>query len=297
MLIFRSSLRSIRIHASVTDVRLLSFGLCYSLRLIAILRWVDVLSEFGFRHSGVQIVTFEPGSVLKRLEAFGFCKTILKSIPLPSEVDLISRSALADNGLGCIAGRQGNSRFLEHENIFVSRRDPIAVWYFGGCNDATLGKHIKAAREMRFCNREVSRLHFGSRSMLPLLERRCFEPSSVRSIIIPSSAEVFEESRFRKAEIQRLAFEKGRPLGRVESECFAGCSMMILFPASLERLATFCLRCATIEKLWGVRELFILILSGREQTRPIGNQAKLMHVVTIWDFRSKRWRRCLRCKL
>jgi hypothetical protein len=72
---------------------------------------------------------------------------------------------------------------------------------------------------------KLNQLDVASRLMLALSERQCFELSPVKSIIIPISVNVIEESNFRNVDIERIAGLEGSQLRCGESKCFAGCSM------------------------------------------------------------------------
>jgi hypothetical protein len=216
--------------------------------LIRIPQRVEILEEFGFSKSGAEMITFESGSALNKIEGFCFYESSLKNICIPSEVDFILKFAFTGNVPELVEVCEANVQLMITEHTRVDQRDAIVVRYFEADRAAVVSKHVRVIGHDCFSRMTFERLSFAPNSELTLLEERCFELFSLQSLIIPSSVEAIEASTYRRASIKTLRFESALCLRQIESECFAECSLgTIQLPVGLQALPNSCFMAVDIE--------------------------------------------------
>jgi hypothetical protein len=71
---------------------------------------------------GAEVLIFESGSALKRIEESCFGESSLKAICIPGQVDFIPESALAANVLEFVGVCEANARFTICEHTLVNER-------------------------------------------------------------------------------------------------------------------------------------------------------------------------------
>jgi hypothetical protein len=280
-----SSLKSIKVPASVKNIEELSFALCEnieafvfqgeselqligaasflycSLKSVVIPRSVEILGKFCFCRSGLRTIAFEAASALRRIGEFCFYESSLTKLSIPRNVDFIGNCAVVNRDIESIEACDGNSGFAICEFILVDFRDGTAIRYFGRSGRVIMPKNIEAIGQKCFCKTTIGSLTFAAESQLELLEQQCFESCSVKSITIPASVALICNASFRNARFETLTFERGSVLRQLEPECFAGCcAKMIRFPASLEVFPEWCFRRAGID---------LLAFDGRSKPRRI----------------------------
>jgi hypothetical protein len=190
--------------------------------------FIEINCYSSIRKSVLPRIPFESETGLRKIEQFYFCKSALEAISIPDNVDFIGESAHTDNALQLIDVCAGNGQFSIHNCILTNS---ITVRYFGRCNEAIIGRCVSVA------GKRFESLNAGQDSELTLLDQRCFESCSLKSIVIPASVEVIGKSGFKNATLETLRSESDSHLRPLGSRPFAGCSIkQICFPGSFESL-------------------------------------------------------------
>jgi hypothetical protein len=190
----------------------------------------------------LELVTFEPGSKLREIDALAFFRCIaLKSITVPASLEKISGQSFAQSGLRHIAFEDRNPRYHSSGSFVMDATDHNIVCYFGREAEVPIADEIFVLGKWCFADCEfLANVTFGPDSQLALIEDAVFKSCvNLQVICIPASVTALGQFCFSHCErITCVRFEEHSQLATVGWKVFEWCELLpdISFPASLHKL-------------------------------------------------------------
>jgi hypothetical protein len=217
----RCGLKGITIPASVSFLGPSSFANCKSLGSMA----------------------FENGSQLDRIEEWAFRSSGLRSFVIPPRVSFIASSAFAEVLIDYISISGDNRTFRLREGFLEDYSGTTIYRYFGACRSVVIPSSVVLVKAGFLESKWPEFVDFEERSRLEKIESKAFSRSGLKSIVIPSSVLVLEESCFAHCHcLTQVTFENGSGLRRIEEYAFYGCRVAeIVIPFSVGVLGKSCL--------------------------------------------------------
>jgi hypothetical protein len=247
----KSGLREIRIdednrHFRVSGDFLLSFDgrfvICYFGRESNILvdREIEVICDSAFRAArNLASIEFGSDSKLRRIDSYALSWARLRSIHIPSCVEMIDGSAFANSDICAITVAEGNLHFRVSGEFLLNFDGTSLIRYFGRACHVTVGREIEIVSVGSFAScRRLRILEFECSSKLVRIEPRAMDKCRMlRCICLPRSTSILCDSCFRKCtSLLEVKFDMSSQLSRIEAGSFVGCSSLrsISLPISMK---------------------------------------------------------------
>jgi hypothetical protein len=203
--------------------------------------------------SGLETLTFEPGSNLIRIQAAAFdsCRG-LRSICLPRSVSEIDGATFRRSCFSRIEIEPGNTHFSVRADFLLDFGGVCIVFYFGSDEEVQIPDEIeKIGADSFYSKTAIRSVSFGRESRLWSFGASSFARcSSLNAIHIPSTVrEIKSQTFFFCWRLTVVTFESMSELVQIEEKAFWCCPSLesLCIPSSVESIAGFCFRgCAAI---------------------------------------------------
>jgi hypothetical protein len=239
------------------------FDACKSLKSICIPASVEMLCTCCFvgdrfhegerflSTSGLENVTFEPGSQLREIEVGGFygCESV-KHLCIPASVETMSAASLPTSRKVRIEIETGNRYFYMNGDFLMHLDDSRLCRYCGTASEVTIADEIEQLEEYCFGSCElvfeaeclftfesVRCVKFGSMSKLSSIEESAFSCCrNLETITIPASVRFIGEQCFESCDsLRTVSFCSGCLLDCIPTGAFSSCWSLesIVLPPSV----------------------------------------------------------------
>jgi serine/threonine protein kinase len=158
-----------------------------SLTSICVPKSVEVLGRSCFRDSGLTVLTFEPESSLRRIEAYCFSGSKLSGFEIISSLEFIDGSTFVHSKIiqSKLLIVSGPVRFGLYRDFLVDHVDQVLVRYFGTAVMVTIWKEVTRLGTSCFEGVRVETVQFEQDALLNTVGLSCFANSKLNSIKFP----------------------------------------------------------------------------------------------------------------
>jgi hypothetical protein len=183
---------------------------------------IEIIGTCAFQaRSKVTGIEFENASKLRRFESLAFTESAIRSIYIPSTVDAIAGSSLANCGLSEIRIAEDNRHFRICGHFLLSFDGKSLILCFGRELAVRVGREIEVICKQAFtgCHR-LSSIEFEGGSKLRRLSARAFYRCfSVQSIYVPSFVDSIDGSAFCRSGICEVRIAEDNGHFRISGDC------------------------------------------------------------------------------
>jgi hypothetical protein len=164
------------------------------------------------------IVSFEPGSLLKRIDAHAFFDTSLKEIEFPPFVDQIDGSAFMGTPDHRFSVHPNNPYFTVQDDFLLDLSGTRLVRYIGVASEVSIRKEIKIIGKSCFASHKtISAITFEENSGIKRIESYAFFDSNLKSLSLPSCVEFIDGSALRGCSFDSFTLDPANPCFRFEN--------------------------------------------------------------------------------
>jgi hypothetical protein len=218
----------------------------------------------------LSVVTFEPNSKLRLIEAYAFTHChLLESVFLPGSLQSFKGLSFFDCGLRQIQFAPENEFFHSVGDFVMDLKKDCLVRYFGSDSQVTIPDQVKILGPgcFNFCSSLVE-VTFKSTSTLEWIESEAFcECIHLESIHFPSSLLHIEGHCFRACcSLHSVSFNPDSKLLMIGRRAFWKCVNLtsLVIPSSVECVGKYCFTgCLSLRSfvfsepshVWGLRDL------------------------------------------
>jgi hypothetical protein len=209
--------------------------------------------ESGERSSsGLETLTFEPGSKLRAIHAGAFAWfTRLQSICLPASVSELDGSSFFNSPVSTISIEPGNTHFCVRDQFLLDFGGVRIIFNFGTDDEVQIPDRIEMIGSSAFSSKTFLRsVSFGRESRLRSFGHSSFaECPSLNVFHIPSSVrEIGNCSFFNCRQLTCVTFESISELVRIGDQAFFGCISLqsLCIPSSVELIGKSCYAGCTV---------------------------------------------------
>jgi hypothetical protein len=180
-------------------------------------------------------VRFESRSQLRKIGICAFRKTGVDMIESPARCEHLTGLSLYRLKLVTIS--KGNKSFILRSDFVMNMSGTVLIRYFGGDERVLIKRCVESISSQCFSScQSLCEITFELGSKLKEIGRSAFHRSAIKSIRIPSNAEVIGEDCFSSCiSLSEVTFESGSQLKEIGESAFPQCAIKsIRIPSNVE---------------------------------------------------------------